>query len=75
MRCYNVAPDGKYRRYLEEQKAARERMKAAGFRVTYFPMENKLAIFKIGEYPPFGDEMFDNSVAAEAWLKSQGFMK
>lgn len=46
MRCYDGCPDRQLQEYLDSRARAKERLKAAGFTICYFPMEGAWVGFK-----------------------------
>ena len=46
MRCYNGCPDSELKTYLQVQESYKQAITAAGYSVTWFPMEEKWLVFK-----------------------------
>lgn len=46
MRCYDGCPDRQFQEYLDSRERALESLKAAGFTICYFPMEQAWCGFK-----------------------------
>lgn len=53
MRLYDGAPDSFLQAKIEREASARKKLEAAGFTVTYFPMEGEWLAFK--DHRPVGN--------------------